>query len=99
MNKNLLTKIKNYLSNYDKKVRHRKIFAGLAVIVAFCTILALIKPAITLENTLICEREEHVHSENCYTDEFICEETAENLNSDSCYQLVLTCEKEEHTSG
>ena len=97
MNKNLLTKIKNYLSNYDKKVRHRKIFAGLAVIVAFCTILALIKPAITLENTLICEREEHVHSENCYTDEFICEETAENLNNDSCYQLVLTCEKEEHT--
>ena len=59
--------------------------------------MALIKPAITLENTLICEREEHVHSENCYTDEFICEETAENLNSDSCYQLVLTCEKEEHT--
>ena len=48
MNKNLLTKIKNYLSNYDKKVTHRKIFAGLAVIVAVCTIMALIKQAINL---------------------------------------------------
>lgn len=37
----------------------------LAGIVAFTTVLTLIRPAITFENT-ICGLEEHTHTENCY---------------------------------
>ena len=96
MNNHLLTKIKKYLVNHEKRVKYYKIFVCLASIVTFFTVYALIMPAITLEDKLVCEKEEHVHNENCYTDEFICEDTEENRNNDECYQLVLTCSKEKH---
>ena len=96
MNNHLLTKIKKYLVNHEKRVKYYKIFVCLASIVTFFTVYALIMPAITLEDKLVCEKEEHVHNENCYTDEFICEDTEENRNNDECYQLVLTCSEEEH---
>ena len=97
MSKNLLEKIKKYLSIHENKARYRKVFTCLAAIVVFCTVYALIMPAITLEEKLVCEKEEHVHSENCYTDNFICEDTEENRNNEECYELVKTCTKEEHT--
>ena len=97
MNNNLITKIKKYLLNHENKVKYRRILTCLAAIVVFCTIYALIMPAITTTKTLVCEQEEHVHNENCYTDNFICEDTEENRNDDSCYELIKTCTKEEHT--
>ena len=38
----------------------------LACAVVFCTVYALILPAITAENTPQCGQEEHVHTEACY---------------------------------
>ena len=38
----------------------------LACAVVFCTVYALILPAITAENTPQCGQEEHVHTEDCY---------------------------------
>lgn len=96
MNNNLVTKTKKYLSNHKNKSLYRKIFNFLAIIVVFCTVYALIMPAITMEDKLICEVKEHVHNENCYTDNFICEDTDENKNDETCYELKLICEEKEH---
>ena len=40
--------------------------SGLACAVVFCTVYALILPAITAENTPQCGQEEHTHTEACY---------------------------------
>lgn len=38
----------------------------LAAIVVFCTTYALILPAITMETTYFCGKEEHTHTDDCY---------------------------------
>ncbi len=54
------------------QVRHRwnsiwkRITMALASVVVFCTVYALILPAITLEPEYICGQESHLHTEACY---------------------------------
>ena len=52
----------------------------------------------TNQKELVCEKEEHVHSDECYTRELICEieESEEHPHSDECYEYELICDKEEH---
>ena len=45
----------------------KKITMILASVVVFCTTYALILPAITMEQVVICGKEEHLHDETCYT--------------------------------
>ena len=40
--------------------------SGLACVVVFCTVYALILPAITMENKPQCGKEEHTHTDECY---------------------------------
>lgn len=101
MNKSLLSKMTNYLNNYKTKSRNKKIFITLASIVFITTLLTLMKPAITMEEVLICDLDEHNHTSECYEKNFICdEETDENLNNESCYEkkLIHDAEEHEHTS-
>ena len=49
-----------------KKRKWQKVVTVLASIVVFCTTYALILPALTWERQLVCEREEHQHTEDCY---------------------------------
>ncbi|MFQ9826685.1 MAG: SpaA isopeptide-forming pilin-related protein [Oscillospiraceae bacterium] len=86
---------------HKRKKSWYRVVTGLACVVVFCTVYALILPAITMEKGA-CEIPEHTHSEACYTQvtsatrtEPVC--TIESLNlhqhDDTCYDSEgnLTC--------
>lgn len=56
----------NFILQHRRKTRWQQIVSVLGCIVVFCTVYALILPAITLQSDLICGMEEHVHTEECY---------------------------------
>lgn len=74
-------------------------------VVVFCTVYALILPALTMEGTAYCGQEEHVHTDACYTagetsykKEQICSVTGvAHTHTDICYdsQGALVCTLEE----
>lgn len=103
MDNHILSRATKYLSKQRKRARWHKIISILAAIVVFGTTYALILPAITMEKTLICEEEEHTHTDACYTEQkvLVCqqEEGTEHTHTDECYQTekVLACGKAEHT--
>ena len=71
----------------------------LAAAVVFCTTYALVLPAITLERSLTCGLEEHIHTEACYTvpDNPAAAQTAHS-HTDACYTIQrgeLTCTTEQ----
>ena len=100
-----------YQDRRRKKLWHR-IVSGMVCVVVFCTVYALILPAITLEKEPVCGREEHTHTEACYitetvepTTEYLCaEELAGSVtvhtHDESCYEeeRTLSCtEEHEHS--
>lgn len=84
MNKNLLSKMMDYLNNYKNKSRWNKVFIGLASIVFMVTIYILMVPGITLEEVLICTYDEHVHTEECYVEVSECL-IEEHTHTEDCY--------------
>lgn len=96
-----LQSAEKYTKTHQRKKRWYRVVTGLACVVVFCTVYALILPAITMEKGA-CEIPEHTHSEACYTQvtsatrtEPMC--TIESLNlhqhDDTCYDSEgnLTC--------
>ena len=74
--------------------RWRQVVNVLACIAVFITTYALILPAITMEQTIYCEQEEHEHTEECYrTEEVLICETPMHVHSDECY-IDRTVDKE-----
>ena len=69
--------VKKALLNKAHVKRWRRILLCLSCVVVFCTVYALILPAITLEKTAA---EEHIHTEECYSNNgtLLC-----NLSEDS----------------
>ena len=65
----------------------------LSCIVFFCTVYALILPAITLERKTVCGQEEHSHTEECYSSDgqLTCGKT-EHTHTESCYADDKTSE-------
>ena len=65
----------------------------LSCVVVFCTVYALILPAITLERKTVCGQEEHSHTEECYSSDgqLACGET-EHTHTESCYADDKTSE-------
>ena len=51
--------------------RWHKVVTALAGVVVFCTTYALILPAITMTTPLVCEKEEHTHTDECYQIEMV----------------------------
>lgn len=89
--------IRRLRRNKWKKIWMR-ITGALICLVVFCTTYALILPAITMETPTFCNKEEHIHNEDCYTQTLICEV---HSHTDACYveSRELQCmleEKEEH---
>ena len=93
MKKDALQGAEKYTKAHQRKKRWYRVVTGLACVVVFCTVYALILPAITMEKGA-CEIPEHTHSEACYTQvtsatrtEPVC--TIESLNlhqhDDTCY--------------
>lgn len=106
MDNKILAWASGYLQEQRRRRKWHKVVQVLAAVVVFCTTYALILPAITLEHGPVCGQEEHVHTEECYTEErtLICgkEETEGHFHTEECYQAepVLICgqeESEEHT--
>lgn len=96
-----LQSAEKYTKAHQGKKRWYRVVTGLACVVVFCTVYALILPAITMEKG-VCEIPEHTHSEACYTQvtsatrtEPVC--TIESLNlhqhDGTCYDSEgnLTC--------
>ena len=53
-----------YSVQKKKRTHRRRIVTGLACVVVFCTVYALILPAITMEKGA-CEIPEHSHTQEC----------------------------------
>ena len=70
--------IKQALQNKSRSQRWRNIILCLSFVVVFCTVFALIHPAITLEDT----KQEHVHNDDCYSrkGDFICTESDKSID-------------------
>ena len=89
-------------SSRRRAVRKRIVAVLAAFIVAF-TGVGMVLPANTATAQLICGKEEHTHTDACYTTEKVLtcgqEESADHQHTDACYTegTVLTCDKEEHT--
>ena len=49
-----------------RRLRRHRVVSMLAAIVVFRTTYALILPAITMEPTYFCGKEEHTHTDDCY---------------------------------
>ena len=65
MSRNDLPQGEKYIRSHRFHKRWHKVLMCLSSIVAFCTICALILPAITMEKT--CPIPEHIHTDACYT--------------------------------
>lgn len=84
--------------------KKRRLWIGMVLVLACAVVLAtacaLIRPATALDAPVTyCGKEEHVHTEACYTWELTCgqEESAGHTHTDACYedQRVLVCGQEE----
>lgn len=93
-----LRKLKN--SKIGKLMRRRS-FTAAAAVVVFVTTYMLILPAITKTTNVYCGKEEHIHSDACFTVEktLICplQESEGHVHSDACMQWtdILVCTQEE----
>ncbi len=67
MERNFMTQARHYLTSQQKQKIGQKILFCLASVVVFATVYALILPAITLSNELLCGQEAHKHTEACWT--------------------------------
>ena len=82
MDKNLTRDVQRLLDSRHQDKRRGKVLQLLAVLVVVVTISALAMPALTLSNEVVCGMEEHIHTEECYAEEWITPQPA------------LTCEAE-----
>lgn len=90
---------KHKLQNRRRK-RWQKTVSILACLVVFCTVYALILPALTAEADIYCGKEEHTHTDACYEDKLICgqeEGQGAHHHTDDCYKEVdaLVCQTPE----
>ena len=78
-----------------RRSSRNKVFTVIAVAVAAFTVFALAQPAVTL--TYDCGMDEHVHTEECYTGELVCDnQEPDHEHTDACYSKHLSCAAPEH---
>ena len=71
----------------------RRIVTGMACVVVFCTVYVLILPAITMEQSVFCGQEEHIHTAGCFRQDsehnLICsaELLGMHIHTDACYSV------------
>ena len=92
MKQNFMQEADKYIKTHQRKRKWHRVVTCLAAVVVFCTVYALILPAITMEQEGQCEIPEHTHDISCY------------MQVTSIPRRVLTCSKEmlnihEHTDA
>ena len=100
MKNTLLHQAAKFKLQNRKHKRWQKAVSILACIVVFCTVYALILPALTAEGTPHCGIEEHTHTDECYENRLICgkeEGEGAHTHTDECYtqEQTLICGQEE----
>lgn len=100
MKNTLLHQAAKFKLQNRKHKRWQKAVSILACIVVFCTVYALILPALTVEGTPHCGIEEHTHTDECYENRLICgkeEGEGAHTHTDECYtqEQTLICGLEE----
>lgn len=94
MKTSLLQQAAQFYQNRRRKQLWYRVVSGMACVVVFCTVYALILPAITLEKEPLCGLEEHTHTEDCYTaqtvwpsTEYLCDEESllGHTHDETCY--------------
>ena len=70
-----------YTKAHQRKKRWYRVVTGMACVVVFCTVYALILPAITLEKAG-CGIPEHAHTQECYTQVTSVQKTVPVCNED-----------------
>lgn len=100
MKNTLLHQAAKFKLQNRKHKRWQKAVSILACIVVFCTVYALILPALTAEGTPHCGIEEHTHTDECYENRLICgkeEGEGAHTHTDECYtqEQTLICGLEE----
>ena len=101
MKQDTLQGAEKYTKAHQRKKRWYQVVTGLACVVVFCTVYALILPAITMEQTAWCGIEEHQHGDSCYEIQLVCgyDELSNggHIHTDDCYneEQVLICNQEE----
>ena len=99
MNQAITNQVNTAKKNRKRRGIWRRIVTSLACVVVFCTVYALILPAITMKTEVFCGKEEHTHTAECFTMDqirtLIC--SAEHLNlhvhDEDCYNEAgdLSC--------
>ncbi len=102
MERDILQRAEKYARKHKRYQTWRKVVGALACVVVFCTTYALILPAITMERQTICGKEEHVHTEACYTTELRYPQSSVDCTLDSGGSPVIhthdkTCYSEDGT--
>lgn len=100
MNRELKKKVTDMGKNHRRKRVWRNVVVCLACVVVFCTVYALVLPAITMEGKLYCQMENHTHTDECYelSENLICDiDDPDHIHVEECYEKVLICGKQEHT--
>lgn len=78
--------IRRLLKDKARLKRWRKMMLCFSCVVVFCTVYALILPAITLEKKASCGQEEHSHTEECYSaDNLLICGREEHIHTEMCY--------------
>ena len=100
MKNTLLHQAAKFKLQNRKHKRWQRAVSILACIVVFCTVYALILPALTAEGTPHCGIEEHTHTDECYENRLICgkeEGEGAHTHTDECYtqEQTLICGLEE----
>ena len=99
---NIDTRAAEYLKRSRRKNVWKQIVKGMSCVVVFCTVYALILPAITAQTPVFCGVEEHTHTKECYVQtsapqsgQLLCSPESLNVHvhQDACYDAEgkLSC--------
>ena len=77
METSILKKAGEFLLERSRCRQWYRCVTGMAAVVVFVTVYALILPAITLEKDALCGQEEHTHTEDCYEEVLTCDQENE----------------------
>ena len=90
------------LRSQELRATRARVVMLLGCLVVLMTSVALMLPAISMTHgDLVCELEEHTHSDDCYELTLSCDQDGveEHKHTDACYDRELTCGKDEHVHG
>ncbi len=93
--KEFQTVVQELLHNHERQRRYVAFLTALCMLMAFTVSMILVEPAESLTGELVCTKEEHIHSEECFTYTCGLENDENHQHSEECREL--TCGKPEHT--